>query len=111
MVNLRYAQMDTPSPGREWRELSDAERHTRVTNALQTGMAALNGAIVIAAAKDDGQIIVNLVEPLSAGKRGQLLLDLEAFLKEAIDPGLAVWLEPLGDRNSLRNLRGIEVKA
>ena len=45
------------------------------------------------------------------GKRGPLLLDFEVFLKEAIDPGLVVWLEPLGDRNSLRNLRGIEVKA
>ena len=37
--------------------------------------------------------------------------DLEAFLKESIDPGLVVWLEPLGDRSSLRNLRGIEVKS
>jgi hypothetical protein len=111
MVNLKYAQTDTPSPGSEWRQLSDAGRHARVIEALKTGMAAVNGAVLIAAAKEDGQIIVNLVEPLSAGKRGQLLLDLEAFLKEAIDPGLAVWLEPLGDRNSLRNLRGIEVKA
>jgi hypothetical protein len=80
-------------------------------NALQAGTPVLNDVVVIAAAKEDGQIIVNLTEPLSAGKRGQLLLDLEAFLKESIDPSLAVWLEPLGDRNSLRNLRGIEVKA
>jgi hypothetical protein len=74
-------------------------------------MATANGVVAIAAAKEDGQIIVNFVEPQSASKRGQLLLDLESLLKEAIDPGLAVWLEPLGDRNSLRNLRGIEVKA
>lgn len=111
MVNFRDAQADTPLPGSEWRRLSDVERRTRVIDALRTGAAALNGAVVIAAAKEDGQIIVNLKEPLSAGKRGPLLLDLEAFLKKAIDPGLAVWLEPLGDRNSLRNLRGIEVKA
>jgi hypothetical protein len=32
-------------------------------------------------------------------------------LKAHIDDALTVWLEPLGDRNSLRNLRGIEVKS
>lgn len=111
MVNLKFAQTDTPSPGPEWRKMSDAGRHARVIDAMKTGAAAVYGAVHIAAAKEDGQIVVNLVEPLPAGKRGQLLLDLEAFLKEAVDPGLAVWLEPLGDRNSLRNLRGIEVKA
>lgn len=111
MVNLRYAQTNTPTPRPEWRKLSDAERRTRVVDTLKTGAAVLSDTVIIAAAKEDGQIIVNLAEPLSAGKRGQLLLDLEAFLKEAVDPGLAVWLEPLGDRNSLRNLRGIEVKA
>jgi len=111
MVNLKYAQTNTPSPNQEWRRLSDAERRARVIDVLKTGMATVNGAVIIAAAKEDGQIIVNLAEPLPAGKRGQLLLDLEEFLKKTIDPGLAVWLEPLGDRNSLRNLRGIEVKA
>jgi len=80
-------------------------------NALHAGTTALNGIVVITAAKQNGQIIVNLVESMPASKRGPLLLSLEAFLKEAIDPSLVVWLEPLGDRNSLRNLRGIEVKA
>lgn len=111
MVSLMHAKADTPSPSSAWQQLSDIERHARVMNALQGGSAVLNSVVVIAAAKEDGQIIVNLTESLPAGKRGQLLLDLEEFLKKAIDPGLAVWLEPLGDRNSLRNLRGIEVKA
>lgn len=107
----RYAYAGTPSPSLEWRRLSDTERHTRVTDALRAGITALNDAVVIIAAKEDGQIIVNLVESMPASKRGTLLLDLEAFLKETIDPGLVVWLTSLGDRNSLRNLRGIEVKS
>lgn len=111
MVSLKYAKMDTPSPSPVWQKLSDAERHARVMSALKNGPTALNSTVVIAAAKDDGQVVVNLTESLSASKRGQLLLDLEDFLKKEIDPGLAVWLEPLGDRNSLRNLRGIEVKS
>ena len=108
---LRYAHADTPSPRPEWRRLSDAERYTRVTDALRAGMATPNDAVVILVAKEDGQIIVNLAESMPAGKRGTLLLDLEVFLKEVIDPGLVVWLEPLGDCNSLRNLRGVEAKS
>jgi hypothetical protein len=61
--------------------------------------------------KQDGQIIVKLLETVSADKRGTLLLNLEDYLKESIDAGLVLWLEPFGDRNSLRNLRGIEVKS
>lgn len=108
---LRYSYADTPSPSLEWRRLSDAERRTRVMDALSAGTSAFNDAVVIIAAKEDGQIIMDLVESMPAGKRGTLLLDLEAFLKEAIDPSLVVWLKSLGDRNSLRNLRGIEVKS
>lgn len=108
---LKYAHADTPSPSLEWRQLSDADRLVRVMDVLRTGIAVLSDAVVIVAAREDGQIIVNLAESMSAGKRGTLLLDLEAFLKEAVDPGLVVWLISLGDRNSLRNLRGIEVRS
>lgn len=111
MINLKYAETTTPSPGPAWRQLSVAERLTLVTNTLRAEAADSSSVIVVAAAKQDGQIIVNLREPIPATKRGTLLLDFEASLNEAIDPGLVVWLEPLGDRNSLRNLRGIEVKA
>ena len=107
---LRYAYANTPSPSIKWRRLSDAERRTCVMDALCAGAAFLNDVVIITA-REDGQIIVNLVESMSASKRGTLLLDLEAFLKEMIDPGLVVWLGSLGDRNSLRNLRGIEVKS
>ncbi len=111
MVSLVYAKTNTPSPNLAWRQLSDPERLTLVKDALRTGPAASNGNLIVVAAKQDGQIIVSLVNPMPAEKRGPTLLDLEAFLKDAIDPSLVVWLEPLGDRNSLRNLRGIEVKA
>lgn len=111
MVSLGYAQTNTPSPGSAWRQLHDTERLTLVMDTLHNETTALDRNVVIAEAKQDGQILVSLLEPMPAGKRGTLLLDIEVTLKAAIDPGLVVWLEPLGDRNSLRNLRGIEVKA
>lgn len=109
--NTCYANVDTPPPRQSWRQLSDGERLIRVKEAVGNGMSAISQQITIIEAQKDGQVILNLGDPLPADRRGTVLLDLEAFLKEAIDPGLVVWLEPLGDRNSLRNLRGIEVKA
>lgn len=109
--NLCYANTDTPTPGYAWCQLSDDERLALVNKIVGANMASLNKILATVEAKLDGQVIVKLLEPVSADKRGALLLDFEAFLKESIDPGLVVWLEPFGDRSSLRNLRGIEVKS
>jgi len=68
-------------------------------------------ALDIAEVRDDGQVILRFTRPVDADRRGGLLLDLEDRLKSRIDQGLTVWLEPLGDRNSLRRLRGIEVRS
>jgi hypothetical protein len=109
--NLYHAHTDTPTPGHAWSQLSAAGRQALVENTLASTIAFSNRILTIVDAKPDGQIIVNLLEPVVADKRGTLLLDLEAFLKESIDQGLVVWLEPFGDRSTLRNLRGIEVKS
>ena len=108
---IQYAKADTLVPGYAWSRLRDDERLQLVKSIVAGKLGAAGDIFLFVEAKMDGQVILALREPVSADKRGTLLLDLEAFLKESIDPGLAVWLEPLGDRNSLRNLRGIEVKA
>jgi hypothetical protein len=109
--NLCYAFTDTPTPGHAWSQLSDTERCALVENTVARKMAFSTNILKIVEAKSDGQVIVKLLEPVPADQRGTLLLDLEAFLKESIDQGLVVWLEPFGDRSTLRNLRGIEVKS
>jgi len=58
---------------------------------------------------DDGQVYFTFNKPISSSLRGILLLDLEVLLKDELDPGIIVWCEPIGDKNSLRNLRGIEI--
>lgn len=106
-----YANSETPKPSKIWRELSDSERKNFIDSVLATQMPSMIDILTVTSAKDDGQIIVKLANPLSADKRGTVLLDFETLLKDKIDPGLVVWLDTLGDRNSLRNLRGIEVKS
>jgi len=110
MINLSYAEVKTPEPGLPWRNLSDVERLKLVNDSLNHEFIVFRESISVVEAKGNGQIIVTLIKPLQAKERGVLLFDLEEFLKNVIDPSLVVWLQPLGDRNSLRNLRGIEVK-
>ena len=109
--NLCYANVDTPKTSLSWSQLSDDDRLVLVKNNAYAKMPSSRSILEVVEAKLDGQVIVKLLEPVSANKRGTLLLDFEKFLKESVDPGLVVWLESLGDRSSLRNLRGIEVKS
>lgn len=109
--NLIHANAETLTPGATWCHASTDERLSLVKNAIAKHFGPANKVLEVVEVKVDGQVIVNLLKPVSADKRGTLLLDFEDFLKNSIDPGLIVWLEPLGDRSSLRNLRGIEVKA
>ena len=110
MINLKDAQTPSPEPAAAWQRLSDAERLGRVNQALRAAAPALRNAVAVVAARNDGQVIVTLTSALSAAERGTVLLNFEAFLTSKVDPSVSVWLEPMGDKNSLRKLRGIEVK-
>ncbi|MDZ4254065.1 MAG: hypothetical protein U1A72_15960 [Sulfuritalea sp.] len=110
MNNFEFADSPTPKPDPSWGKLSDDERRRRVERAVAASSPPVPDIVAIVEARSDGQVIVSLRAPVAADKRGTLLLDFESSLKESVDPGLVVWLEPLGDRSSLRNLRGIEVK-
>ncbi len=55
-------------------------------------------------------VIVSLKENMPPEKRGTFLLDLEDELCK-VDAMVRVWHTPLGDKNSLRNLRGINLES
>ena len=49
----------------------------------------------------------NILEKISPSKRGTILLNLEDELCK-VNNKIRIWHIPLGDKNSLRNLRGIK---
>lgn len=61
--------------------------------------------------QDDGliYIYVKCISKLSPRERGTLLLDLEDEMYKR-DNRIRIWHISLGDKNSLRNLRGITLK-
>lgn len=111
MNQLNNASITTPTPGDDWLHMSDAERIASVNKAFTEISETVDGVLEVIEGKDDGQVILRLHNPLPPHERGTVLLDVEDHLKAKVDPSIVVWLEPLGDKNSLRNLRGIEVKS
>lgn len=110
-MNKHFANvtLDTPAPGKEWLAMSDSDRK-KILNELLNKRADFSKNFEVILTKEDGQVIIRIKNSLNASKRGTLILDLEELYKSEIDQGVNVWAEALGDKNSLRNLRGIEVK-
>ena len=108
-VSLEFANITTPVPlsSSDWLNFSEKERIDRIQSVIKefTG----NDKLEIRNALSNGQVSVEINEAMDASERGTLLLNLEEILKKAIDDGISIWHIPLGDKNSLRNLRGIEV--
>lgn len=104
------AEVSSPRCSPNWMEASDDERLSRIIGAIAS-RSQWSGLVEVVESRADGQVILRFLSPVGAHQRGGLLLDIEEHLKSCFDPGLTVWLEPLGDRSSLRRLRGIEVKS
>ena len=110
-MNLKdNSNAETPASGDAWRAISPAQRLERAKELL-VGSPASASLLEVAETREDGQVLLRFTEPVGPARRGTILLDVEELLKREVDAGLTVWLEPLGDKSSLRRLRGIEIKA
>ena len=105
---VNYSTIETPVPGQEWISGSQNERMALVRNAWKDIDKYLNLAVIDC--RSNGEVFVEMKEPMSSNQRGTLLLDAEQVLKKQVDDAITIWLEPLGDKSTLRNLRGIKVK-
>jgi hypothetical protein len=105
-----YPEIDSPKPTIDWINLSEVQRIKKINQSLDQIKPDFSKQLLVVSANKDGQVVVRMLNPLVASVRGSLLLDFEECIKKNIDQGLTAWGEALGDKNSLRNLRGIEVK-
>lgn len=103
------AEVNSPEASLEWRQFEPDQRIKFVADFRDSRPEFQK--LRVTRALSDGQVFVELVEPLPPAVRGSLLLDFESGLKTNVDQGLVVWCEPLGDKSTLRNLRGIEIRA
>lgn len=103
----KFASTPTDAVTTSWVSKSKEQR----INELSVAMLGtrFEEFITLTRALDNGQVYVSLNRPVNSSERGQLLLDLESHFKSSVEVGINLWCEPLGDKNSLRNLRGIQV--
>ena len=103
-----YNDVDSPTVSTAWKNLNNEERLQQIKNVIQKSKYV--NFFTVTRITDSGSVYLNFLSEISSNIRGNLLLDLEAKLKSEIDNGLTIWCEPLGDRSSLRKLRGIQIK-
>lgn len=108
LISKENSKAKTPVTDHKWRNKSNVDRVKLIQNFLIENK--YNEHEVISAEKN-GQITLKIMKNIPADIRGIALLDLEEELKKKIDKGLTIWLEPVGDKSKLRNLRGITIKA
>ena len=100
------ATTKTILPREKWKNLTKKDRIELIAKELKNKKLE---NFEVFDAPDDGRIVFKVLESIPSNKRGLMLLDIEEQLKTNIDKGLTVWLEPVGDKSKLRNLRGITV--
>ncbi len=106
-IDVSFSNVPSPVPSDDWVSLTIGERIDLINKSIQN--FSLNADIDVVEANKGGQVSVIINDTLSADERGPLLLGIEEFLKLNVDNGITVWHAPIGDKSSLRKLRGIEV--
>lgn len=104
-----YYSDNTPTPSNAWLDLKDSERISLVNNLIS--QLNKSSKILCTRTLSNGEIYLRILESIPVAERLDFFLDLELELKKTIDEALFVSCEPLGDKSSLRNLRGIQVKS
>lgn len=109
LISKEISFENSPEPNQIWINLSEQERIKLISNILVKN--PVYGSFEITRAEKNGYVILRTEKSIKASERGVLLLELEQIIKNTIDQGITIWLEPVGDKSKLRNLRGIEIKS
>tara|TARA_B100000886_G_scaffold296961_1_gene224445 strand:- start:85 stop:429 length:345 start_codon:yes stop_codon:yes gene_type:complete len=101
----------TPVPKSSWSKIKEQDRISLIKNELNKMNKDINNIVQIILASKNGQVVVRLLKNLSPAERGNFLLDIEFLLKKKLDDAIFINVEPMGDKSSLRNLRGLTIKS
>lgn len=104
---INHANSPTPTVSDLWINLPEVEKLMKINDVIERKHLAAD--LFATRALKNGQVYLRFNQVLTARRRGEVLLGLELELKKSFDEGIVLWCEPIGDRNSLRKLRGIDV--
>lgn len=107
-INKENAEKESPYPSSDWINKDEEVRKSDISLFLKSDASYSDFEVI--KAYENGHVILRIEKNIQANERGMLLLKLELALKQKIDEGITLWLEPVGDKSKLRSLRGIELK-
>ena len=107
-ITKKFANEESPKVSSFWKNKTNEERIESVVKILIKNNH--HDTFQVIKADDNGQITLKTEKTIKASERGVMLLNIEYLIKESLDNGITLWLEPVGDKSKLRNLRGITLK-
>ena len=108
-MKKNFSNLKTPITSQDWKRESEENRIKSVSKELKKNILYKDFEVI--KVPDNGQIVLKIERIIPANERGLLLLELEGMLKSAVDKGITVWCEPVGDKSKLRQLRGVKINA
>jgi len=106
-IDLSYSNSDSPTTGIKWANMSRDKRVRVIEASIELYSSDID--LRVNDAQDNGQVSITINSVIEINDRGSFMLNLEEYLKRNVDFGINLWHEAIGDKSSLRNLRGIEV--
>ena len=106
-IDLKYSYSITPGTSQDWVNMDKNNRIQLLKESINFFAPEVDISVIDA--NENGQVSIIINSSIKVNDRGAFLLNLEENLKNTIDVGINIWHEAIGDKSSLRNLRGIEV--
>ena len=110
-INLAYANTSSPSPSIIWTEVPEEVKLNKIVELLDELDANWNEKYKVISAKNNGFVTIDFLKSIPVSERSNYILSIESELCSRLDDSITIWVAPVGDKSSLRNLRGIEVKS
>ena len=108
-ITAGYRQDFTYRPTQNWIDKPESEQREAIQEVLASDPSY--DGITVRQVQKNGHVVLRIEHSIAASERGLFLLDLEQRLKDRVDIGITLWLEPVGDKSKLRQLRGVDVKS
>ena len=102
-MKINFSNSITPTHSEKWVNSDDKKRKELIMEVLNK--SKLYEGFQVVDTPKSGQVVLRIEKNIPVSQRGLLLLELEKKIKSAIDLGLTIWCEPVGDKSKLRKLK------
>jgi hypothetical protein len=109
-INLTFANANGPELSTQWVSLSETNRIEKIKFQLSEIDINWQSKYMVVSARDNGFVFFEFIKSIPVDERANYFLNIETYLCEKVEASITIWFAPVGDKSSLRNLRGIELK-